>query len=478
MILGADRSNASSPHGSDSSLVSSDISTLDYVKNKIAEVLNEDSTHEKQKPGLPAQGQGMPGQSRSQAAGMHQRNQPPPKVPTPHGLQMHQHMSPAMRAQSPMGTQQQQPDQSQYRQNQPHPTSTSQGSEMQEADPRQVGSSSFPEGHEASSTPAAYHTGKKRFLGRSRARNEQEEMMGKIPQGGGPREHPKVTQSTSDMHKATSSDKKGPRSEYDFPDSPDDERPLVKGGYKGLSGSTRSPRRGVVDSSENSRGPHADQSRSSEGQIQSSSDVHMSMDRSEVGSSHIGADQSSMDGRFHRRSSKHEAMEAEESSNISHPSIDSTHSDRMVIEESANIDSSSNISSPRPDRPKSARSSRDSDNSPRSSSDVHDMGDRVTQSKTPDSGMHSMSYGRSRSPRGAPESSQFSAPDQTGRPHSSSDVSGPNQPVSSSQMSMPYGGGNQQVVSSMGHDSERSYWNQERAPLLLSKYETLSDDDD
>lgn len=341
---------------------------------------------------------------------------------------------------------------------------------MMETDTRQVGSSSYAEGHDTSPTPAAYHTGKKRFLGRSRARNEQEEMMGKVPSASAPREHPKLPQSSSEVQKATSSDKKGPRSEYDFPDSPDDERPLVKGGYKGLSGSTRSPRRGVVDSSENSRGPHADQSRSSEGQIQSSSDVHM--DRSEVGSSHISADQS-----FHRRSAKHEGMETEENSNISHPSIDST--DRMVVEESQNIDSSSNISSPRPDRPKSARSSRDSDNSPRSSSDVHDMGDRVSQSKTPDSGMHPMSYGRSRSPRGAPESSsQFSVPDQSSRPHSSSD--GSNQPVvsSSSQMSMQYGGGNQQVVSSMGHDSERNFWNQERAPLLLPKYETLSDDDD
>lgn len=307
-------------------------------------------------------------------------------------------------------------------------------------------------------------------------RPEAEEMV-KTPSV--PREHQKVTQSSmSDIQKASSSEKKGPRSEYDFPDSPDDERPIVKGSYKVLSGSTRSPRRGVVDSSDSSRGAHSDPSRSNDGQIQSSTEGHMPSDRSDsVGSSHIGADQSSMEGRFPRRSSKHEGMDVEESSNISHPSVDSTHSDRMVIEESGNIDSSSNISSPCPDRPKSARSSRDSDNSPRSSSDLHDMGDRVSQSRTPDSAMLSMSYGRSRSPRGGPESSHFSTPDQGSRPHSSSEITGSNQPVSSSQMSMSFGTGNQ-VVSSMSHDTERMYWNQEPAPLLLSKYETLSDDDD
>jgi hypothetical protein len=77
---------------------------------------------------------------------------------------------------------------------------------------------------------------------------ENEKEMVKTPSV--PREHQKVTQSSmSDIQKASSSEKKGPRSEYDFPDSPDDERPIVKGSYKVLSGSTRSPRRGVVDSS-------------------------------------------------------------------------------------------------------------------------------------------------------------------------------------------------------------------------------------
>ncbi|XP_071179529.1 nuclear receptor corepressor 1-like isoform X3 [Mytilus edulis] len=492
-----ERSNVGSPHSSECSNVSSDISTLDYVKNKIAEVLSEDNTQDKspksnlqqQQPSL------MPGQQQRPPSAnmpMHQRNQPGQKLPAPHGLQVHPHMS-TSRSHSPMAAQpiQQQPESSQYRQRemvQSHPTSTSQPSESyhQEGEFRQqVGSSSFNEGVESSTNPASYHTGKKRFLGRSRARPEQEETMGKTQNVSVPREHQKVTQSTvSEIQKASSSEKKGPRSEYDFPDSPDDDRPIVKGGYKGLSGSTRSPstrspRRGVVDSSENSRGSHSEQARSNESQIQSSSDVTMTADRSDshVGSSHISADQSSMDGRFSRKSSKHEGMEVEESSNISHPSVDSTHSDRMVIEESGTIDSSSNISSPRPDRPKSSRSSRDSDNSPRSSSDIHDNVDRVSQSRTPDSGILPMSYGRSRSPRGAPESSHFSAPDQGSRPHSSSDVTSNNQPVSSSQMSMSYGTGNQ-VVSSMSHESERSYWTQEQAPLLLAKYETLSDDDE
>jgi len=43
---GSESSNIGSPHSSESSNVSSDISTLDYVKNKIAEVLRDDNNQE------------------------------------------------------------------------------------------------------------------------------------------------------------------------------------------------------------------------------------------------------------------------------------------------------------------------------------------------------------------------------------------------------------------------------------------------
>ena len=186
-----------------------------------------------------------------------------------------------------------------------------------------------------------------------------------------------------------------------------------------------------------------------------------------------------MEGRsLSRRLSRHDASEVDESSNVSHPSVDSTHSDRMVIDESGGLDisSSHDITSSIADRQKSSRSSKDSENSPRSSTDITDSGDRVSQSRTPDTNSAVSSFPhRSRSPRVAGSDLHFSGMDPNSHPHSSSDMptsTGSNLPTSSAGLSS-YSSG--QVGSSASCDS--GYRNQEPAPLLCGNYDNLSDDD-
>lgn len=335
--------------------------------------------------------------------------------------------------------------------------------------------------------PAAH--GKKRMLVRS---------GGKFTLTSSSREHVKATPSSaSEIQRATTtSEKKGPKSEYDFPDSPDDDLVLGKpGSYMALSSSTRSPRRGVVESSDSrsSGTSMPESSKLGDSHVQSSADSRsndgnqissFSRDQNEAmaDSSFMRADQSKdsvSEGKLSRRSSRHDGMDVDDSSNISHPSVDSTHSDRMMIDELGNIDSSTNndvtSASPVTERPKSSRSSRDSDNSPRSSTDIHDTGDRVSQSRTPDSGSVGYSH-RSKSPRGGTDS-HYSNLDY---PHSSSDLptsTGSHLPTSSSGPSSMPVSSNQPGA---GIDSDRSgaQRGKEPAPLLSSQYEPLSDDED
>lgn len=366
----------------------------------------------------------------------------------------------------------------QQHQHETFPSSTSSNEQLPYQDSSNKHLSSSDEVSDSSSTSSqpvsqmsAAHA-KKRMFARGRVKYGPDDVQSKYSQ---PKSLPT---SMSEVQRAsTTTDKKGPRSEYDFPDSPDDD-PVVKGSYMALSSTTRSPRRGIVDSSDSRT------ERGGDSQVQSS-DSRFGMDHSEAQSSeaqsYMRPDQN-IDSRFMRRSSKHDTSEVDESSNVSHPSIDSTHSDRMIIDESGGaIDSSSvadvTSASPQRDRSKSSRSSKDSENSPRSSTDVQDGGERMAQSRTPDSAIGSFTH-RSRSPRVG--ESHFPILDTTTHPHSSSEMptSASNIPTSTSSASMPspYSGAGQQVGSSDG-DHGFQQRGQEPTLLLSAQYEALSDDD-
>lgn len=315
---------------------------------------------------------------------------------------------------------------------------------------------------------------KGRIISRPRSRLEQEELERKP--GSTPREAIKQAQRMSpsvSMHESgratTSSDKKGPKSEYDFPDSPDDEakgKPLSS--YMALSSSTRSPRRGIVDSSEN-RMQTGEAGREGEGNVESSEDVAQS--ESKVSDSGVGKDNEAQG--FERFGSDHavdsskviepgrkveetqifsrfgispsqrkHSSEADEGSNISQTSADST--DRLMVDESANIDSSApgEVSSVSQSR-RSSKSSRESDNSPHCSSEF--------------GGAEHVSHGRqghrSRSPRSYPQAS--------------SDLSSSVAAATSLQYSRRGG----------EEDGPQETRDQEPQPLLSSQYDPLSDDE-
>lgn len=480
------------------------LSTLDYVKNKIAEVLYNEYEPKAQSSASPLHARSLQQKIAQQAGSSHLQSS---------NAGMNRSMSPMMagghhQQAEPESTQQrgwenQQREMLQHQQQQQQhgdggqassqqqqqhqheifPSSTSSTSEQhqyQESSNKHLSSSDeVSDSSSTSSQPvsqlSAAHA-KKRMFARGRVKYGPDDAQSKYAQ------QKSIPTSLSEVQRAsTTTDKKGPRSEYDFPDSPDDD-PVVKGSYMALSSTTRSPRRGIVDSSDNRTSD-----RGGETQVQSS-DPRFGMDHGEAQSSEAQSymrPEQSIDSRFMRRSSKHDTSEVDESSNVSHPSIDSTHSDRMIIDESAGaIDSSSvadvTSASPQRDRSKSSRSSKDSENSPRSSTDIPEGGgERLAQSRTPDSAVGSFTH-RSRSPRGGGGDSHFPVLDTTTHPHSSSEMptSASNIPTSTSSAAVPspYSGGGQQVGSS---DGEHGFQQRGHEPALLlsSQYETLSDDD-
>lgn len=313
------------------------------------------------------------------------------------------------------------------------------------------------------------------MFSRPRSRLEQEELErkpGPVP----PREAMKQAQRISpsvSMHDSgrapSSSDKKGPKSEYDFPDSPDDEakgKPLSS--YMALSSSTRSPRRGIVDSSENRMQSGAESGREGDGNVESSEDVGQSeskvtdsgagKDNEAQGFERFGSDQAvesskamesgrkvdetQVYGRFGiSPAQRKHSTEADEGSNISQTSADST--DRLMVDESANIDSSGpgEVSSVSQSR-RSSKSSRESDNSPHCSSEFSSA-EHVG---------HGRQGHRSRSPRSYPQTS--------------SELGSSVAAASSMQYSRR-----------VGESDNQETRDQEPQPLLSSQYETLSDDD-
>lgn len=315
---------------------------------------------------------------------------------------------------------------------------------------------------------------KGRMFSRPRSRMEQEEPDRK-PAVAPPRENMKQLQRASPSasvqeggRAVASSDKKGPKSEYDFPDSPDDDARGKPSSYMALSSSTRSPRRGIVDSSENRVQGGGDGGR--EGEVESSesagaNDAKVSeggsgKDNEAQGFERFGSEQMVESSKLmeHGRkmddsqvSSRHgpgsslrkQSTEADDGSNISHTSADST--DRLMVDESASIDSSAvgEVTSAGGSR-RSSKSSRDSDNSPHPSTDFSSSVEHST---------HSRQGHRSRSPRSYPQSS--------------SDL-GSNVPAGSSVQ-----------YSRRGPDGESVGESREQEPQLLlsSQYETLSDDE-
>ncbi|XP_062612338.1 nuclear receptor corepressor 2-like isoform X1 [Saccostrea cucullata] len=470
------------------------LSPLDYVKNKIAEVLRDEydtksqagvsSMHQRShqqkmaQPGMShLQSSTNTGMNRSMSpmAGGHHQQQPEPESTQQRGWENQQREMHSQQHGDNQAT-------SQQHQHEIFPSSTSSSSEQhQYQDPISKHLSSSDEVSDSSSTSSqpvsqmsAAHA-KKRMFARGRVKYGADDAQSKYSQ------QKSTPTSMSEVQRAsTTTDKKGPRSEYDFPDSPDDD-PVVKGSYMALSSTTRSPRRGIVDSSDN-----RSSDRGNDSQVQSS-DSRFGMDHGEAQSSEAQSyirPEQNIDSRFIRKSSKHDTSEVDESSNVSHPSIDSTHSDRMIIDESVGaIDSSSaadvTSASPQRDRSKSSRSSKDSENSPRSSTDIQDGGERLSQSRTPDSAVGSFTH-RSRSPRGG--DSHFPVLDTTTHPHSSSEMptsAGSNIPTSTTAASMPspYSASGQQVGSSGDGEHGFQQRNHEPALLLSSQYETLSDDD-
>lgn len=300
----------------------------------------------------------------------------------------------------------------------------------------------------------------------------------------------------------TSSSKKGPRSEYDFPDSPEDE-PEKKppSSYMALSSTTRSPRRNVVESSD-SRGP-AQKAPTSLSVVESSDDsqpqgsgdsdnrvTSLSKEDAQGGEygettsrgAHLGhkvvnvAESSSGesalpgDASGSRPSSSVQAAKERDLDDSSNMSIDSTHSDRMVIDESDKIDSSSGstVTSPVTSRSSRARTADQDSVSP-------DSADAVTQSKSSDAGLVSTSQ-RPRTSRTLDPSFGVSEISTSSHAQSSSDLQRspfPSRPSSHPSSSAGFGPG-QPAVSSHNFTSR----DPEPAPLLSSQYETLSDDDD
>lgn len=306
---------------------------------------------------------------------------------------------------------------------------------------------------------------KGRMFSRPRSRMEQDEperKSGAAPPREGMKQSQRASPSASVQEGgrgAQSSDKKGPKSEYDFPDSPDEE---VRGksllsSYMALSSSTRSPRRGIVDSSENKMQSGGE----GDGNVESSEDAATADSKvTDSGSGkdneaqcfeRFGTDQVVEHGRKGEEVSsrlgpssttRKQCSEADDGSNISHTSADST--DRLMVDESANIDSSApgEVSSAGGSR-RSSRSSRESDNSPHPSTDF---------SGSAEHSGHGRQSHRSRSPRSYPQSN--------------SDLGSNASPGSSSVQ-----------YSRRGSDREAEPREQEPQPLLSSQYETLSDDE-
>lgn len=473
------------------SLQDSEVSTMEYVKNKIAQCLQEDNSNDVRKQSQHGGQAAMETQSIRQS---------------PHS-QMMPHSATKQRTQSPVSSHLSKENLHKHgrpesRQSAPVSTSADPlmgpgGRDLASVSPSSSSLPSPDQHQDDESSRGATYRGqaqspvssvgdsrdqvhssqhphrKGRVFTRPRSRMDQEEQDPRKGVSTSQREPMKSSQRVSPSASVmegsrmpSSSDKKGPRSEYDFPDSPD-EKSLGKSlsSYMALSSSTRSPRRGMVDSSENRGSSGTESGRDGEGNVESSEDVSHSEAKVSDSSKdneaqsferytadHTGeagkvseqgrkSDENLVTSRLGVGSSRKHSSEADEGSNISHTSADST--DRLMVDETSNIDSSSgaevtSLSQVASGSRRSSKSSRESDNSPHCTMEYGSSSDHVS---------HSRQGHRSRSPRSYPQSST----------------------ELSSNMGYPRRGGDVEPGSD-GRD-------QEPQPLLSSQYETLSDDE-
>ncbi|XP_055862801.1 serine/arginine repetitive matrix protein 2-like isoform X3 [Biomphalaria glabrata] len=269
-------------------------------------------------------------------------------------------------------------------------------------------------------------------------------------------------------HKPGSGDKTGRLSAYDFPDDTDDE-PVGKtpSSYMALATSGRGARKCQVDSSDGKgswQGPDT----------QGSLEEGKTGDKSEAQAYDTLSQSEGATKPRSRFGSRVSSVEAEPGSGL-HSSVDSTRPDKSG-EDGEGVDSSTSSDRSKPPKQRARVSGLDSTTQ---SSDSM-PGSEVTQGSGDGEDAHLYPQ-QWRCPRPGPDSGM--ADEAATRSISSSDHadshSGPT--TSLSGPSIPYSSGSQPVVSSMIRDPDQTTMcsrDQEPAPLLSSKYETLSDDDE
>lgn len=328
--------------------------------------------------------------------------------------------------------------------------------------------------------------GRKRGIGRPRGR--QEEMSpatpsSSIPSQSGTKSAPHPSSSSSRdrpspvsgapessgrvSHKPSSGDKTGRLSAYDFPDDSPDDEPVgpTPSSYMALSASSRGARKCQVDSSEGKGSwPGPD--------TQGSGDDGKTGEKSEAQGYETFASSQS-EGLTKPRSRFGSRVSSIEADAGLHSSVDSTRPDKEEVE---GVDSSTSSDRSKPPKQR-ARVSGGLDSTSQTSDAI--PGSDVTQGSADSAESHP--YNQTwRCPRPGPDSGLG---DEAGsRSISSSDHSEAHGSTATSiSGTIPYPPGGQPVVSSMIRDPEQTTMcsrDQEPAPLLSSKYETLSDDDD
>ena len=286
------------------------------------------------------------------------------------------------------------------------------------------------------------------------------------------------SRTAGDMKK--SSGKKCLKSEYDFPDSPDDEGlGKTPSSYMALSGTVRSPRRGHVDGSD-SRTTAATTAPEAANKAAETPGDCSSIDRDQIGlqskdqikseTCDITESSQTVDHGKSRLVSRGDANKDGDDSSVSLHGVDSTRPETGAIGETDRIDSSTD-STPVVASNESASRSKPSSprvhsSSPRvadseSSTTTYEAADNDSQSEMDGVTSGSFVQQPSRSPRSADHA----------RPHPSLDA------PKGSGYSFP---ATQPVVSTMMQESVHSVISrdQESAPCLSAQYEMLSDDED
>ncbi|KAH9490196.1 hypothetical protein Btru_049405 [Bulinus truncatus] len=278
--------------------------------------------------------------------------------------------------------------------------------------------------------------------------------------------------SSRSAHKATSGDKTGRLSAYDFPDDSPDDEPVgpTPSSYMALSASSRGARKCQVDSSDG-KGSWSGPDTQGAGEDGKTGEKNEAQGYDNFSSQSDGA--AKPRSRFGSRVS---SVEAEPGTGL-HSAVDSTRPDKPG-EDGEGVDSSTSSDRAKPPKQRARVSGLDSTS--QSASGDCMPGSEVSQGSGDLGDPHPYSQ-QWRCSRPGPDSGM--ADDASNRSISSSDHpdSHSGAATSMSSTAVPYSSASQPVVSSMMRDPEQTTMcsrDQEPAPLLSSKYETLSDDDD